>query len=325
MKKLLKNLLFLSAIGSVAFLYSCGGDDEVLPDAPTMEIEVEGVEVSGRAISAVEGETATFTVTVTAAGKFNTLNIYASVDGTENPTPQSIARTAANVTLNTDGTEATIVVAKDFEAGDVDKDLAWRFEAVDDENQTAEITFTATVEAAPVEVKTHTQVLIGGQSNATLGSFYDADGNNVYKYAETRETHSAKVDFLFFYGETNKYAIAAMDDADANTAFSAALNVTNALSAVMPTRNATKFKVTTLTAAQFDEIANVEQLANAYGEVAADGSKVNNLEAGKVFAFVQASSRGSKKGLVKVVETSGTSGTNRAITITVKIEPETEG
>ncbi|CAD5274045.1 MULTISPECIES: hypothetical protein [unclassified Imperialibacter] len=321
MKKLFRNLLFFSAIGSVAILASCGGDEEEpLPTAPSMEVEVEGVEVTGAAISAVEGETVTFTVTVTAPGVFNTLNVTPSVDGvagTSTPYP----RTASNVTLSEEGTVAVIGLTYTFDADDVDKDLSWTFEGVDDSNQTTEKTFTATVEAAPVEVVVYTETLIGGQSNATLGSFYDAEENKVYKYAETRDTHSASVDFLFFYGDTNKYAIAAMDDADANTAFSAALNVTNALSAIMPTKNATKFKVTTLTAAQFDAIGDVDALASAYGEVAADASKVNNLEAGKVFAFVQASARGSKKGLVKVVKTDGTSGTNRSITVTVKIEP----
>ena len=307
--------MFFSAIGSVAILASCGGDEEEpLPAAPSIEVEVEGVEVTGSAISAVEGETATFTVTVTAPGKFNTLNISGS-------STKTIPRTDASVTLTEEGTVATIVIEYAFDAEDVGEDLSWTFEGVDDSDQKAQKTFTASVEAAPVEVVVYTETLIGGQSNATLGSFYDAEENKVYKYAETRDTHSASVDFLFFYGDTNKYAIAAMDDADANTAFSAALNVTNALSAIMPTKNATKFKVTTLTAAQFDAIGDVDALASAYGEVAADASKVNNLEAGKVFAFVQASARGSKKGLVKVVKTDGTSGTNRSITVTVKIEP----
>ncbi|MEQ9101291.1 MAG: hypothetical protein RIF36_05735 [Imperialibacter sp.] len=321
MKKLFRNLLFFSAIGSVAILASCGGDEEEpLPTAPSIEVEVEGVEVSGSAISAVEGETATFTVVVTAEGLFNTLKIVPSVDGVAG-TAQFIGKDEAAVTLTEEGTVGTVVVTYEFDAEDVGKELSWEFVGVDDEAQEASKTFTATVEAAPVEVVVYTETLIGGQSNATLGSFYDAEENKVYKYAETRETHSASVDFLFFYGDTNKYAIAAMDDADANTAFSSALNVTNALSAIMPTKNATKFKVTALTAAQFDAIGDVDALASAYGEVAADASKVNNLEAGKVFAFVQASARGSKKGLVKVVKTDGTSGTNRSITVTVKIEP----
>jgi len=325
MKKLFRNLLFLSAIGSVAFLYSCGGDDEVvLPDAPSIEVEVEGVEVTGNAISAVEGETATFTVTVTAPGVFNTLNVTPSVDGTVG-TVQSFDKNGTAVTLSDEGKTAVIGITYTFDAEDVGKDIEWTFQGVDDSDQDAEVTFTATVEAAPIDVVTHTETLIGGQSNATLGSFYNAIEDEVYSYAVTRDTEHANVDFLFFYGTTNLYTIAALDDTDANTAFSAALGVTNVLTTAIATRNSTKFKVTTLTAAQFDAIENVEELLDAIDtDVAASESKVNSLEAGDVFAFSLVAARGSLNGLVKVVSTAGASGTDRAITITVKIEPTEE-
>jgi hypothetical protein len=324
MKKLFRNLLFFSAIGSVAILASCGGDEEEpLPTAPSMEVEVEGVEVTGSAISAVEGETVTFTVTVTAPGVFNTLNVTPSVDGvagTSTPYP----RTGSNVTLSEEGTVAVIGLTYTFDADDVDKELSWTFEGVDDSDQTTEKTFTATVEAAPVEVVTHTETLIGGQSNATLGSFYNSIDNEVYTYAATRDTESANVDLLFFYGTTSGYAIAAIDDAAASTAFNAAIagDADPLGAAIIATRNSTKFKVTAVTATEFDAITNVEELGTAIGgDVAADASIVTDLEAGDVFAFTLAEARGSLEGLVKVVETSGTSGTNRAIKITVKMQP----
>ena len=324
MKKLFKNLLFFSVIGSAAFLYSCGGDDEVLPTAPSVEVEVEGVDVTGTAISAVEGETATFTITVNAAGGFNTLNVTPIIDGTTGAV-QAIPRTAANVTLTEENTVAVIGLDYTFDAEDVGKDIEWEFEAVDDSDQTGMATITATVEAAPVAVVAHTETLIGGQLNASLGSFYNSLDNEVYTYAQTRDAESANVDFLFFYGDINQYAIAALDDADANTAFSSALGVTNVLTTAIATRNSTKFKVTTVTAAQFDAIENVAELEAAIGgDVAADASKVASLEAGDVFAFTLVEARGALKGLVKVVGTAGTSGTNRAITIQVKIQPSAE-
>ncbi len=311
MKKLLKNLLFFSAFASVAVLSSCGGDDEPLPAGPSVEVEVEGVNITGTAISAVEGETAEFTITVNAPGNFNTLNISGS-------TTQSIPRTDASVTLSSEGTVATISLSYTFEAGDVGQDLTWTFEGVDDNNLTGQATITATVAAAPIEVVTFTETLIGGQSNATLGSFYDAIANEVYKYAETRDAQSANVDLLFFYGSTSGYAIASPDDATAATAFSAvSLPLTT-----FATLNSTKFKVTSVTAEEFDAIGNVDELDAMFGgDVAAEDSNVTGLSADDVFGFTLSDARGSLNGLVKVVETSGTSGTDRAITITVKIQP----
>jgi hypothetical protein len=323
MKKLFRNLLFFSAIGSVAILASCGGDEEEpLPAAPSIEVEVEGVEVSGSAISAVEGETATFTVVVTAEGLFNTLKIVPSVDGVAG-TAQFIGKGETAVTLTEEGTVGTVVVTYEFDAEDVGKELSWEFVGVDDEAQEASKTFTATVEAAPVLVVTQTEKLIGGQLNSSTGSFYNAVGNEVYSYASFRDVNSAKVDFLFFYGETNMYTIAAIDDADASTAFNAVIagDADPLGAAIIATRNSSKFKVTEVTADEFDDIENVAQLEAAIGEIAIDATKVNGLSVGDVFAFTLDESRGSLMGLAKVVKTEGTSGASRSITIQVKIQP----
>ena len=114
------------------------------------------------------------------------------------------------------------------------------------------------------------------------------------------KTNSTLIDFLYYYGATNKASIAAPDDADAATVFN---NANNGL-ATWSTRNSTKFKTTALSAAEFDALANdLLIVSNATG---ASDTDENNLAVGNVIAFITDADKtgGSKMGLIKVVSLS---------------------
>ncbi len=172
-------------------------------------------------------------------------------------------------------------------------------------------------------LNSNTRVTIGGQSNASFGAFYNSIDSEVYTFQVTRDTKSSEVDFLFFYGTTNSYCIAALDDIDAITAFNAAMSIKNGLSSILPTINRTRFLKTDLSSKEFDQIVNLDELLAFIKREEAtkfDLTHINDLKESTVFAFMLSESRGSRIGLAKVVATLGTSGTNRAIALDVKIQ-----
>jgi hypothetical protein len=314
MKKITKNLLPILGIVGLIFMTSCGKDEGVVATAPSISISAS---VDGSAIASGDdvtvGSSVSFAVTITAPGGVNGL----TVGGT------SYSRTELGASAGDISGEITLTAGAALET-QIGATISFEFVAVDDLNQTTTETFTYVVVALPSpDVITHTQTLIGGQSNTSAGSFYNSVTDAVYTYADMRDNNSANTDFLFFYGNTNLYTIAAINDADASTAFDAAIGPNSLSAATIQTRNATKFKaLTTMTAAQFDAIISDNDLLSAYGEVAASATKVNGLAAGNVFAFVLADARGSRTGLVKVIGTNGTDGSSRSIDIQVKIVSE---
>jgi len=183
---------------------------------------------------------------------------------------------------------------------------------VDDSNQTTDVTFTLTVKAT-VAISEYSATLLGGQTNATEPSFFNAIDGTTYLLGDFLNTHSMHTDILYFFGSTNQATLAAPDDSDADIAFG-----TGTITAA-PTLNATRFVVSDLTAAQFDEILfDHEILAQSFD--AGGASKANQLAVGNVLVFQLDAARGSKFGLVKVVAIEGTSGVDRSITIDTKIQ-----
>lgn len=159
-------------------------------------------------------------------------------------------------------------------------------------------------------IRSYTATLLGGQSNSN-GSFYSSSDNMVYTSTQTGADTALqrKTDLVYFYGTTNAATIAAPNDADAATAHNA-----NSLPNWTIT-NATKFKTTSFTAAQFNASMN-DSLAIA-ATTGADLTKANQLTVGQVVGFVTA--RG-KKGIFSVTAIGGTDAATRTITINVKVQ-----
>jgi len=320
MKNVFKNLMIYGAVASMAFLYSCGGDEETpAPAVPTIAVATT---VNGTAatspLNVVPGDEVVFNVSINAEGGFNVYRVYASKDG---GTATKLAEyTRLDLSVDAGVAVVTDSRATEIEAEDVGSTITYEFEVVDDKDQTS--TTEIEVVVNDNSITTHTETLLGGQSNASANSFYNSIDNSTYSYSSFRDDNSANTDFCFFYGNTNEYTIAAIDDADANTAFSAAIDGTDdALgSSIIETRNQTRFVTTSISPEDFDAIDGEYALLDAFGDVTPAATKQNKLITNTVFAFELAESRGSLKGLAKVVSTGGTSGADRSITILVKVQ-----
>lgn len=158
--------------------------------------------------------------------------------------------------------------------------------------------------------------LMGGQTNTTVGSFFSTETGMVYGEATAGADVSIQrvIDLVYFFGTTNHATIAAPSDSTAQEAHNQS-NGTDELKN-WTVKNATTFKTTTLSAADFVASAN-DSLAITALSGGATLSKVNELVAGQVVAFQTAK---GKKGLFHVVSIDGQTGLDRSITINVLVQ-----
>jgi hypothetical protein len=324
MKNLFRNLLLITSVFSMVFLFSCGDDDEIVDPvalaAPSIQItgstgtsfdDATALVADGVVIA---GDSVFYSVSVTAAGGFNTLRLSGGATG-------EVTRTTLGIDKGTTSTGTLVFGVKtlDTQLGDL---VTVTFTAADDQEPSlsSEETFSFTVVSPGIV--SHTETMLFGQSSSGGGSFYNAVDNAVFTVNEAfNATNQEKVDFVFWYGGTSGYAIGSVVDTDAITAFNEATNSVNLEN--LTTTNETKFKELSTSIADFDAIDNESELLNTFGEVAATATKVGGLSStdqSSIFGFVTDTDRGTKVGLVKVIETAGTDGSNRAITIEVKIQ-----
>ncbi len=306
MKRFLNYYLSLTLIASLFVVAGCSEEDDPLINAP--QISFDGV--SGDGVTADVGEDVDFTVNVTAPGGFNRLVIYRTlgVDGTRS-TLLDTARTSGDVP-----TAFTLPVSYTVTADEAGQDVYLDFRAVGEDDQEAERRFTITVNEP--EFAEYQTVLLGGQTNTTEPSFYNAVDNERYMYAAANEVANRdQVDFLYHYGNTNFNIIASPDDTDSRAAWTGYGNPLTNLN------NSTRFKRITTTSSGYANINSNNALINAYAENAnPELSRLTQLQQGETFAFRLDADRGARYGVVEVVEVAGTSGTNRTITLNVKVQ-----
>ena len=306
MRKFTQNLLLLTAAS--LFIFSCGEDEEPTFAAPSVSVSatVDGSPVTSGA-DVIAGSEIVFSVTVTAPGGVNGLT-----SGT-----QSFNRTELGA--DPGDTQGSITFQPQALGADLaGQTVSWDFQGVDDAGQLSE-TVTFTVNVTSPAVNSFTAILLGGFQNLTLGSFYDAMEDSVYTSSNAL-MNDEKIDLLFYYSDAAQYTIAALDNPEADATIEA--QTTNGDLDNFDPQNPTRFK-TFLTAPDFDAVSTVADLENAYAGDAdlADQSRIPTLAVGDIFGFVLAEGRGEKIGLIEVVATTGSAGTDRAIEIAVKIEP----
>ncbi len=269
--------------------------------------------------------------------------VFTSCDSSENPAAPTIAftngvneATTANSTYTISGTitsEAGLKIVRYFKVTATDEvqldmvesftdkksfqfqydvsvseDMTVKVEATDKDNQVAAKNFVIKYTGGASPVKTYT-IKLGSYDASTGSSFASIDGT-VYKWADAT-ANSAKVDFLYFYGATNKATIAAPTDSDAQSVF-------NGLDK-WGTPNATKFGTTTVTASEFDAMTDDSEIVSNTGSLTA--TKINSLAVGDVIGFMTASTsaNASKAGLAKVVAITGTTSSG-TIDLVVKVQ-----
>jgi hypothetical protein len=194
----------------------------------------------------------------------------------------------------------------------------WTFTVTDKDSESKELSFNITTTVTAGEINTFTAVLLGGQLNPDLGSFY-ATSNTVYNEANANLNQS-KIDMVYYYGSTKFASIVAPASAQLSLVpeFSYILDAGNANHWTVT--NQTKFKDVTSSVTDWSLVTNDALItANA---VNFTDMNVNNLLAGKIVAFETASTsvNPGKKGLFKVISLGGTTPATRSITIEVKIQ-----
>lgn len=164
----------------------------------------------------------------------------------------------------------------------------------DDENTTT----TPTVKTAT----------LGSQYNTTTGGFYSIDENAVYTIANAFQNQS-KIDMFCFWEEGNDFSIAS-PGSSINGIFTGAYSFDN-----WTTKNLTMFCKTSLTAAQFDALAETDNIIVTSFDTANDRKKAKQLQSGDVWAFKTTL---SKYGLFKVTAVS--SDTTGTVSFAIKVK-----
>ena len=173
------------------------------------------------------------------------------------------------------------------------------FEVTDDKSEAVESVSFTVVDA----VTRYTTVLLGSQASNT-GSFYSTTTNQVIGYNDI-EANKAIIDFVYYFGNSNKATIAAPADDDSQIVFSN----------LDASYNLTKFNVAPgIDAATFASMATVDALS----ALTFDVTKATELAADEIIAFETVA---GKKGLFMVKTIDGqTYGESSEITIDVVVE-----
>lgn len=179
-------------------------------------------------------------------------------------------------------------------------------ELTDNGGETAQLILNITTEEGALPLTAFTAVLMGAQSNATEGSYLDADEGEVYLKAAA-DASSDIIDIIYYYGGDNKATLTAPDDVTVNGGTG---NLSLAVD--FATKNATRFNTNPgITAEAFDAMTDNSVIA----DVNVDASKANLLSVGDVVVFETVA---GKKGAFKVASIDGER--EGSITIDVKIQ-----
>jgi hypothetical protein len=114
---------------------------------------------------------------------------------------------------------------------------------------------------------------------------------------------------MYWWGESTSATIGAPDDANAALVF----NTGDFKLENWTTKNATRFKTTTVNSAAFDAISDANEIVDI--ATGADQTRIANLAVDQVIAFVTVT---GKHGLIRV--NSFTAGSDGVLSIDVKVE-----
>lgn len=292
--------LFVFALAGSLFLASCSGGDDDNTAKPKPSINWKGG--------------ANFTSVNTSVAAGNSINFGITGSATEGNI------TKIRVTVNVNGAGALILSDSTLKEKTVDVEwngvnvgnlpnakIVYTATLTQTNGETSSASFTVTVTPAALSVQTRPNLQMGGQTNSTLGSFFDYSTQQVLLLSAANNAPES-VDFIYYSGATNGLTFAAPDNSDVTQIFS---NVSG-----WATRNNTKFRKTTLTAADFDAIMDGTPSTKIDSEATSGAflSDAKQLKVGDVIVFITAG--GQEFGLLKVTAT--TAGGAGTITFDLK-------
>ncbi len=293
MKKLF-TIIAVAIFATTFFLSSCKKDD------------------SAPVLPAISYNTATGYVSANTSAKYgDTLNfgVTAKSNGTDKLVKFQIL---FNNTIELDSTISTQEFTLNFYSPKtiLDKEV-WKFVTTDIAGNTKADSIIVTGNFG--DIFTYGPLTFGAQNNGTEKSFCSYSNNAATMYFQTDAfTHQADIDMFCFYENTASHA-------NMMTIAAPGSNITGIFTGTTApenytTKNITYFVKTTLTAAQFDAVANDAAILYSYGKATAY-RKANVLTIGDVWAF---KIHTGKFGLFKVTAVDGTdAGT---LQIAVKIQ-----
>jgi len=292
-------MLMLAGVFAIGFT-SCGEDEDVVKPKPEFSWKsgsAGGSNVYTSANATVSAGTKLFFgITAIGSEKLDKAEAFVSVSG------GSKAKLVDTLKINATNLSWDFSYTLPGTPGAVEVEVVVTMS--NGESTSRKITLTVTKPA--VAVQAINNVSLGGQTNATLGSFFSLK-NNVMKLAEANAT-PADVDWIYYYGATNQATFASPNDAQVTQIF----NTVSSWSK----RNVTKLRRTSLTAAEFDAItmsSDVDKQLTPSG-----GTAVTQLKAGDVLIYVTEGN--VNYGLIKVKTIQPASGSG-AIEIDIKNIP----
>jgi hypothetical protein len=311
MKRLTNNILKLCALSFVLFLASCGDDEETKVAIPTISVTMsdgaQGVITDGGNVEV--GDTVTFNISITAAGGFNVYRVSGNLEG---------EKTRTDLGVDAGATTATDKFFVPFKDAPVGTTQTFDFVAIDDANQSSNVT-SISVNIVSPSAKTFTAVMLAAPLGDLSGtSFFSTNTGLTYSPAAVNATNdpvSNEIDFGYYYG-ANDMASIASPAGFAGTVFSGQVDAWG-------TKNSTTLKATALTAATFIEVKSSADIETAYA-AGTDGTEFKTgLSVGDVLAFETNSTKTNspgKKGLILVKAINGTDGQNDNIEIEVTVQ-----
>lgn len=281
MKKI--GMMFVMA-GVLAFGLSSCGDDNGGEAAPTPTVDWKGgVDYVSAPKSVSGGTQVKFGINASGTENLTSVGVRISINGGQ--------ETILPLTDNGDSTIKTKNFSMDIPYTAPSVPGTVKFTVIvkmSNSTQTSKsILLTITNPAQAVTDRQNIEM--GAQNNATFGSFWDLDAG-IMMLSEANATPGA-VDFIYYYGASNKASFASPNDAQVTSVFASISN--------WSTRNATKFRKTTLTASQYDAITMSTDV-DAQVSAGVTVTSVTDLKVGDVVLFVKHD--GSIYGLIKVTE-----------------------
>ncbi len=274
MKKSIKfvmvTMMFLAVASFITLSCKKDKDEEVVKPNPTISFKKD----AGYTYTAVSAKYKD-TIKVGVIGKYN---------GSDNITKFKLT---ANGQTMLDSTINVLEYNADFRIikGLAEKEV-WVFTVTDVAGKTATDSIVITGNFG--QINSYASVILGAQSNTSIGGFYSTTLNTVYTFNDAFNNQD-KIDVLCFYEPPTNNTALASPGANITNIFPG--NLTN-----WTTKNTTMYVKTTLTAADFDAVTSDALIVASYVSTNAF-KKAKNLAIGEVYSF---KTQGGKYGLFKV-------------------------
>ena len=175
----------------------------------------------------------------------------------------------------------------------------WTITVYDKAGRSSSLTFNLYKDASAIwgDITHYSSIQFGAQTNATTGSFYSWENNQVYSMEDAFQNQE-KINLLYYYD---------LIESDENTIASPGANIDNSVYpgdyglANWTIKNITRFVLTNITTQKFITCTNDSLILATSFEFSSGKRKAKNLSPGDIYAF----NNNSKKGLFQVLQVDG--------------------